>query len=549
MAAATSQIRQDDTFLSEADKQAVRDQLDRIIASRLFRDTTRMKRFLRYVTEQALENKADRLKGYTIGIEVFDRPDDFDPQADTIVRVQAGQLRRRLDLYYAGDGQGDPIRLTVPKGRYAPSFEFRSQPGTDAVPDTPKPMLTLLERSHTAIQRPGLAVFTLEDLTDSDRRDFFAEGLTAELVSALVQFRHLRIVAVRPSVKERTAEEHIRKVGEEFNVQFVLTGNVRRAGDVFRVSVNLIETKTGRVQFSRTFDRQYTADNLFEIQESISSNVAAAIAAPYGQINRHNWRLLHGRRNSISAYETVLRFYGMGTTPSLKMAKDLLHDVEELTREHKDFSTGFAIRAMLHVLQCTQCIPCGDKRENLDAAQDLAGQAIILDGQNAVGFFAAFQAYFHDGQLERAEELGQRAMALNPNDYMMLSYFSLTQAMRGEQELSEAYDEAARRLIGLPPRWFWAAKYARALAKEDYQLIVDELVDVTHTDTISFWFQKVAALGHLGRAGEGMALFKSLNARKGTTAADWMRTAKFWQAEPTLEARYFDGWRKVGLDI
>ena len=124
---ANAQLKPTTDALTQSQKDLVAEQLERLLASKLFRDTTRMKRFLRYVTEEVLGGRGKRLKGYTIGIEVFDRADDFDPQADTIVRVQAGQLRRRLDLYYAGEGVEDPVRITVPKGRYAPCFEFREQ--------------------------------------------------------------------------------------------------------------------------------------------------------------------------------------------------------------------------------------------------------------------------------------------------------------------------------------------------------------------------------------------------------------------------------------
>ena len=532
---------------SSLDHAAVRAQLERLLASKLFRDTTRMKRFLRYVTEEVLAGRGDRLKGYTIGVEVFDRPDDFDPQGDTIVRVQAGQLRRRLDLYYSGEGEADPVRITVPKGRYAPSFEFRT-----ATPEPPRkaaPVLSLL-RGGKVTERPGVAVFTFDDLTPPDgRSEFFAEGLTAEVVGALVQFRYLRVVAVRPTVSSRSLDMKVQDVGRQFDVQFVLSGNVRRAGDVIRVAVNLIEAESGQILFQQTFDRTYAPDTLFEIQESVASYVAAAIGAPFGQINRYNWRQQTGRRHSIRAYEAVLRYYGMGLSPDPAKAVALLRDIEAITEEHQSFSTGFAIRALLHVFLCTQCIPSGDKRGNLDAAQELSLRAIQLDSQNALAYFAAYQARFHDGQLERAEELAQRTLALNPNDYANLQYLSLTHALRGEMELSEAFDESSRRLIATPPRWFECARLTRLHVNGDYQAIVDALPDVGWTDSVSLWFNKLSALGHTGRAEEGRAFFDAMSAENGLTVGQWRDTLRFWQPTEDIEAAVLEGWRKVGLDI
>jgi adenylate cyclase len=81
-----------------ASSAAVRAQLDRIIASSEFAAPERLRRFLRYIVEETLAGRADRIKAYTIGVEVFGRDEGFDPQADTVVRIEAGRLRRRLEL-------------------------------------------------------------------------------------------------------------------------------------------------------------------------------------------------------------------------------------------------------------------------------------------------------------------------------------------------------------------------------------------------------------------------------------------------------------------
>ena len=87
----------------------VRAELERILASRCFQQAGRASHFLRFVVEQTLAGGGQRLKGYTIGVEVFGRPADFDAQSDALVRVEAGRLRRRFVEYYASEGAGDPV--------------------------------------------------------------------------------------------------------------------------------------------------------------------------------------------------------------------------------------------------------------------------------------------------------------------------------------------------------------------------------------------------------------------------------------------------------
>jgi TolB-like protein len=102
----------------------VRRQLDRLLASSGFTNAGRMSRFLRFVVERTLAGEGERLKEYVIGIEVFDRETDYDPRVDSIVRVEAARLRTKLTEYYAGEGRGDSIVLSLPKGGYSPVIKL-----------------------------------------------------------------------------------------------------------------------------------------------------------------------------------------------------------------------------------------------------------------------------------------------------------------------------------------------------------------------------------------------------------------------------------------
>lgn len=99
--------------------------LKRVLGSPEFATRAQLRAFLEFVVTRVLEGEPQRIKGYTIATEAFGRSPDFDPQTDAIVRVEAGRLRQQLDLYYAGSGSGDPLRIVLPKGTYVPVFEPR----------------------------------------------------------------------------------------------------------------------------------------------------------------------------------------------------------------------------------------------------------------------------------------------------------------------------------------------------------------------------------------------------------------------------------------
>lgn len=100
----------------------------RVAASRDFCKSARLRQFLLYVSEKALTNSIEDTHEQKIGLEVFGRRDGYNPAEDNIVRVEARELRRRLDRYFDTEGATEPIRIRIPKGGYAPVFEARGKP-------------------------------------------------------------------------------------------------------------------------------------------------------------------------------------------------------------------------------------------------------------------------------------------------------------------------------------------------------------------------------------------------------------------------------------
>src|SRR5215470_7574973 len=116
-------------------EQQIREELDRVLSSHEFRTSKRSQEFLRYVIEHTLNGQGDMLKERTIGIEVFGRPTSYEPSDDATVRVKAGEVRKRLGLYYSSEGAHNPLRIELPSGTYVP--EFQTPVALTAVPIVP----------------------------------------------------------------------------------------------------------------------------------------------------------------------------------------------------------------------------------------------------------------------------------------------------------------------------------------------------------------------------------------------------------------------------
>ncbi len=149
----------------------IRSQLERILRSRAFIQSHRIRRFLQFIVEESLLGQPHRLKEYLIGLEVFDRRDAFDPRVDSIVRVEARRLRHKLEEYYRSEGREDLIRITLRKGSYVPIFEPRNA----------APSLGILE------QRRAIAIAPLKVINAHSDAEPVAEEIRRRLAHVLIR--------------------------------------------------------------------------------------------------------------------------------------------------------------------------------------------------------------------------------------------------------------------------------------------------------------------------------------------------------------------------
>src|SRR5205823_11686345 len=170
--------------LDKDSQAAIRQYLDRILASATFQQVDRLKRFISFIVSEAIAGRGDQLKEYVIGVQVFGKEQSFDPRTDPIVRVQARRLRARLVRYYREDGQNDEIVIDLPKGGYAPLFKRRAAGVA--------PHRTL---GAALVSRNTVSVLPFADHSAKGDLDYFCRGLRQEIVDSLAKIDGLRVLA------------------------------------------------------------------------------------------------------------------------------------------------------------------------------------------------------------------------------------------------------------------------------------------------------------------------------------------------------------------
>ena len=279
------------TVVSEEQARAA---LDRVLAAPEFVNATRLSRFLRFAVEKTLAGGGSELKEYLLGVEVFDRGQDFDPRMDPIVRVEAGRLRGKLQEYYEGGGLSDPVRIVFRKGSYAPTFEAtpaaRSASeglqrwkwaAAAAVIGVVAAGLYLLRSGTSA----GAEVVTIAAIPSSDSGNAeFADGLTEAVSMELSKNPGIRVVAwpVVAEYRARMGPAVIAsgRVAKDLGVEALLEVSVRQNQDQRRIAALLINPERGWKEWAGEYERG--TGEPFAVQRELARAIAeeVRIAAP-----------------------------------------------------------------------------------------------------------------------------------------------------------------------------------------------------------------------------------------------------------------------------
>lgn len=414
----------------EREGQAARRELERILASPGFARNERLSRFLRFVVEQHLDGRDEELKESLIGIEVFGRSPGYDPKRDPIVRTEASRLRARLSEYYLGEGKGDPLVIALPKGGYVPVFrpvaEDRKDPATGPFwnPRTISAgvaavLLLAAGLGWWRLHQSGpiaIAVLPLDNLSHDPANDYFADGLTDELIRNLSLIEGLAPRSRTSSFAFKGKPRNVRDAAKELRADYILEGSVLRVGQHLRIDAQLIRVHDDFPIWSGKFDREVT--DVFAIQDEIARGI----------VNGLRLRLGRGRRRyetSIEAYDAYLRAEALVYQEGLTGYARSIDLFEEAIAKDPTFVPAYAGEAAAYVaLSGTfpQLAAQGDELEKMRAA---AEKAIQLDPLSAEAHDAAASVYARDGKWQQSEHSFRRALELDPNRSTTRDHFTL----------------------------------------------------------------------------------------------------------------------------
>ncbi len=358
--------------------------------------------------------------------------------------------------------------------------------------------------------RPSIAVLPFTNLSDDPGQNYFADGITEDIITELSRFSALFVIARNSSFEYRDRSPDVRQIGRELGVEYVLEGSVRRGGQQVRITAQLVHAASGKHVWAERYDREL--GGIFAVQDEVTSSIVGALAVELESELLERAR--HKRPDNLSAYEHWLRGKNIGYSgPKNLKARE---HFERAAAADPNFSRAFSELAGTYATEAVDFPPPEVFRVAYDKSFQYAERALDLDETNEQAHVALAWIYLYRGDCGRAKKHIERAIKLNPNDADTLASAAYLLAAFGEPEKGVKFGEAALRLNPRHPDWYLSflitALYLSRRHTDAHALrlrVPEAFIDST--------FFGAATLAHMGRLEEARIWADRAMARLGAT--------------------------------
>jgi TolB-like protein/tetratricopeptide (TPR) repeat protein len=397
---------------------------------------------------------------------------------------------------------------------------------------------------------PGIAVLPFNNLSGDPKQDYFADGITEQIIAELTRFQNLFVIARNSTFKYKGQAVDVRQLGLEMGVRYVLEGSVRREGQRVRATAQLLDATNGAHVWAESYDRDLTAAGMFEVQDDITQRVVGAVGGAYGALSRA--RLEQSKKKtttSLDAYECFLHYLAVTSEAEHLKVRECL---ERSVRSDPTYAEAWAALSRVYLDEHVNGF--NPRPDSLSRAQDAALHAIDLEPNTQRAHEALANVAFFRRDLDAFHAAAERAIALNPNNEntlyemgVLIMYSNWTNPERRERGL--ALVRKAMALNPSHPGWYrfngawvhwWKGEYGEALA---------EAKKINMPDY--FWTHKLLAVSYagLGRKDEAAtAVANVLRLRPDmpvAVRAEWRK----WNVPEEVIDRVIADLRRAGMNI
>ena len=293
----------------------------------------------------------------------------------------------------------------------------------------------------------SIAVLPFVDMSPQQDQSYFSDGLSEELLNVLAKVKDLKVAGRTSSFKYKGLNDDLVKIGSELRVDHILEGSVRKSGNSIRITAQLIKVADGFHIWSETYDRKYSAENIFEIQDEISSEVLKELKVKLlGEAAASKTKKVLTK--NTEAYEVYLKGLQLSRNKQSKdLEKAIIYFKYAITLDPK-FSLAYSHLALAYV--GLKKFGSLDHQEAISAIKNNAEKAVLLDNQSGTAYIAVANSFEVQRKFDKMKEAIKKAYALEPNNPEILLYYA-DSAVEDNLALQIELAEKAYRIDPLSP--------------------------------------------------------------------------------------------------
>ncbi len=386
--------------------------------------------------------------------------------------------------------------------------------------------------------KPAVAVLPFDNMSGDPDQEYFSDGITEDIITAISRFRSLFVIARNSSFAFRGQQLTVPEIAKRLGVDYVLEGSVRRAGNRVRISAQLIEAASGNHVWSERYDR--SLEDIFAVQEEVATVIASTLS---GQVRADIAnRATRKHPDSFLVYDYALRGIQLqqkSTRYDADAGRVLLEKAIELD---PGYAEAYPWLALCHLALWGYDL---DKAA-LATATAIALRGVALDDNSAICHIIVAYCGLYNREFQLSRFHHERACALNPNDAYVATHMGLFLAYTGRAAESSIWFENGLRLNPFPPTWYVAFAGRAAYVDRRYADAAKSLD--APTESVKSLMYLAAALGQLGRIAEARTILDACARLKPA-----IPIIKFAEAEPFQNpadnGHLIDGLRKAGLEV
>jgi adenylate cyclase len=409
---------------------------------------------------------------YGDGVNIASRLEGLaEPGGICISEFVYSQVHSKLNIGFVDVGIKKLKNFSTPVKVYKVIEQKTKAPTlvTGAVPDQ--------EISLPLPNKPSLAVLPFANLSADSKQDYFSDGLTMDIMTALVRIPGLFLISEISMFSYKSKAPSIRELGGQLGVSHVLDGGVRKEGDRIRITARLLETTTGRQVWAERYDRKI--DDIFAVQDEITERIVEAM-----DIKLVTGEMAHTIRKVLRNPD-ALEYYYRGWEALFGSTKNDIEEAqqmfEETTRLEPESSFGYALAAWAHWWSVDQGLS-EDIAHSLERAIELARKAEDLEDFTGLSNLVMAQIHLYKHEHDKALEAAQKAVLARPS--CDLSYVAKANILTYLGRPTEAIDLAkfAIRLAPVYPPFFQKTLAAAFYGNGQYEEAITSAKEVLKSD-------------------------------------------------------------------